>query len=461
MILRALVLAALFPLASFCQIQLFLFDGTNETAISSGSGLNVGTAAVGATLETTFHIRNVGTTSVVVSNIGLSGVSAFTILQSSVPTLPYILASGTFVSFKVDFSPTSVAVSDNATLAVNTVLTVLLRASATPASQVAGVYLDGATIALATGATIDFGSVQAGSSSSHMLRVDNSGGTNAVAIGVSGTGFQPSSAPASVSAGTSTSFKISFLPPTGQAFRGALAVGTRSFTLTGQGITPPAVSASIAVNGGAAVTSAQQVEITIPLGSAAQAIDTGTLTVQFRPNAIGATDDPAISFTTLPARSATVSITPGDTTARIRGNPSIFLQTGTTAGSIVLTLQLSASGSQITIPIAPLAISIDTVAGLASTSELTISITGFDNTHSAAQLAFTFYDVNNNKVSPGTINVDAGTMFQTYFASGVDGGAFALNASFPVTGNVTLISTAQVGLTNSAGTTQTERIPFP
>jgi len=453
MTLRALVLAALFPLASFCQIQLFLFDGTNETAI--GSSLSVGSAAVGDTLETRFRVRNTGTSSVNITTITLAG-SGFTF--EATPTLPYILAPGAEIGFTTDFSA-SIAASYSANLTVNT-LTVVLRASATPASQVANVYLDGATTALASGATINFGSVQAGSSSSHAVKVDNSGGTGPVAIGISGAGFQAPAAAATVAAGASTSFAITFQPASGQAFQGALAVAQRSFTLKGQGIASQAPAVSIAVNSGAAVTSSQQVNITLPLGSPAQAIATGTLTLQFQPTASGATDDPAILFLTGSARSASVSILPGDTTARINGNPSIALQTGTTAGSIVLTVQLGATGSQVSVPIAPALISIDTAGGVVSTSELTISLTGFDNTHSASQLAFTFYDTNNNKVSPGTINVDASSMFRTQFSQGAYGGLFSLNASFPVTGNITLIKTAQVGLTNSAGVTQTQRIVF-
>jgi len=453
MILRTLVLAAFFPLASFCQIQLFLFDGTNETAI--GSGLSVGTAAVGDTIETRFRIRNTGTSSANITTIKLAG-SGFTL--AAIPTLPYILAPSAEVGFTTDFSA-SIAASYSANLTINT-LTVVLRATATLASQAANVYLDGAATALATGATIDFGSVQTGSSSSHTIKVDNSGGAGPVAISISGSGFQAPAAPATVAAGQSATFAILFQPASGQAFQGTFAVAQRSFTLKGQGITPQAPAVGIAVNGGAAVTSAQQVNITLPLASSAQGIATGTLTLQFQPTATGATDDPAILFLTGPARSASVSILPGDTTARINGNPSIAMQTGTTAGSIVLTVQLGSTGSQVSVPIAPAPISIETSGGVVSTSELTISLTGFDNTHSASQLAFTFYDTNNNKVSPGTINVDASSMFRTQFNQGAYGGLFSLNAAFPVTGNITLIKTAQVGLTNSAGVTQTQRVVF-
>ncbi len=454
MILRTLALAALFPMASFCQIQLFLFDGTNETAI--GSSLNVGTAAVGQTVATIFRVRNVGTTSVSVTNISLSG-EYFSLLQPSVPSLPYILAGGSFIDFEVDFSPASVAVSDSATLEVNTLI-VVLRAAATPASQVASVYLDGATTALATGATIDFGSVQAGSSSAHSIRVDNSGGANAVAITVTGTVFQ--AATVSVAAGGTSTFQITFAPSSGQAFQSTLTVGQQSFILKGQGITPPAPAATIVVNNGSAVSSSQQVNVTIPLGAASQAIATGTLTLQFQSGVSGAADDPAIQFLSGAQRTASISILPGDTTGRINGNPSITLQTGTTAGSILLTLELGTSGSQVTIPIAPLPVNIESSAGVVGPSELTISLSGFDNTHSVSQLAFTFYDANDKAVSPGTITFDASSLFANYFSGGLYGGMFSLNAAFPVTGNQTLISTGQVAITNSAGVTQTQRIVF-
>src|SRR5271170_2885130 len=95
MTLRVLALAALVPLASFCQIQLFLFDGTNETPITS-SGLSVGAVAVGDSIETDFHIRNTGTTSATITTITLAG-SGFNL--AALPNPQYVLAPGAFVRF--------------------------------------------------------------------------------------------------------------------------------------------------------------------------------------------------------------------------------------------------------------------------------------------------------------------------------------------------------------------------
>jgi hypothetical protein len=461
MSLRVLALAALFPLASFCQIQLFLVnpDGS-ETPV--GGGLSVGTAAVGDTLQSVFRIRNVGTQSVIITTITLSSSGDFTL--AATPDLPDTLATaGAPVDFTIDFSSSSACLSCSASLGVNS-LTTILRATATP--QAAGVYIDGSTISLDTGAAIDFGSVQAGSTSSHTITVDNSSGTGAVPISISGAGFQAPALPTQGVPAMKTTFTVTFMPPSGQAYQGTLNVDQRTFILQGQGITPATPTARILVNSGKVVTSAQQVNVTIPLSSAAQGIDTGTLTLQFQPTANGAADDSAIQFMGVSpppeGRSAGVRILPGDTTASISGNPSIALQTGTTSGTILLVLKLSNSGSQVSIPIPPVPVLIETEGGVVSQSELTISLNGFDNTRSLSQLVFTFYDTNNNPVSPGTITMDATSMFQNYFAEygGQYGGLFSLNAAFPVTGNITLISTAQVALTNSAGVTQTQRIVF-
>ncbi|HME09375.1 MAG TPA: hypothetical protein VKG25_20110, partial [Bryobacteraceae bacterium] len=140
MILRALVLAAVFPLVSFCQIQLFLVNASNGTETAIGASLDLGPVGVGQTLATTIRVRNVGASSVQVTNISLSG-EYFSLFQPSVPTLPYTLAPGVlnFIDLEVDFSPASVALSDSAILEVNA-LTVVLWAPATPP---ANVYLDG------------------------------------------------------------------------------------------------------------------------------------------------------------------------------------------------------------------------------------------------------------------------------------------------------------------------------
>jgi hypothetical protein len=83
-----------------------------------------------------------------------------------------------------------------------------------------------------------------------------------------------------------------------------------------------------------------------------------------------------------------------------------------------------------------------------------VTINGYDNTYSAGQLSFTFYDVTGKLIAPVTVN--AATSFQQYFfTNNTAGGAFALQASFPVQGDVTQVGSVAIGLTNSQGQTNT------
>jgi hypothetical protein len=232
------------------------------------------------------------------------------------------------------------------------------------------------------------------------------------------------------------------------------------FVLTGQGLDPPLPSASLAFasNVGA---SAQQNSITIPLASASQISGNGTLTMAFQPSVAGVTDDPAIQFLSGPLRKATVSIVKGASSALIGGQSSMAFQTGTTAGTITFTLTLENNAPQQTsliIPDSP--IILDVANAVALLGSINVSISGFDNTYSASQMVFTFYDLKGNPMPQGAIDANAGAAFQQYFSTTQVGGSFALLAEFLVSGNTTEIGSVTAQIANSAGTTAAQQIPI-
>ncbi len=98
MILRAILLAGLLPLAALAQLQVFQFDGTNDTPV--GALVKVGPASPGDTVETRFHVRNIGAGPATFSTLALSG-DGFTIV--STPTLPYILAPYVGLTSEAEF----------------------------------------------------------------------------------------------------------------------------------------------------------------------------------------------------------------------------------------------------------------------------------------------------------------------------------------------------------------------
>ena len=454
MIRRLLLICAVLPLGALAQIQVFLFDGTSETTV--GALVDIVSASPGDTLETRFHVRNIGAGAAIFQTLSIAG-SAFRI--TTAPSLPYTIAPGSFAEFRVAFSPMFTG-SYSAFLLVNTI-NITLRGRVPPSAELT---VGGINNPLAAGAVVDFGSVQRGGSrlQNFTLTNPNSAGITVSALAVSGVGFRGpigAAAPLQIASGQSVSFEIAFEPQSGQPAQGALTVDQRSFVLTGQGLDPPLPTASIQL-GSAVGVSAQQNNISIPLGSASKVSGTGTLAMQFQPSVPGVTDDPAVQFLSGPKRAATVTISVGDTVARFGAQSSIAFQTGSTAGTIVFTLNLPNTTQQIIFPISPASVILDAAGAVRRVGNLDVSVTGLDNTYTASQLAFTFYDKNGATIQPGVIRVDATSDFRLYFAATQVGGQFALLATFPVAGDVSVVTGFDVQITNTAGATKTQRITF-
>jgi hypothetical protein len=456
MIARALLFFLSLPVLA--QIQVLQFDGATETPV--GSVVDMGSAAPGDTVEVRFRVRNIGSGATTLQTLSVTG-TGFKI--SVAPPVPYTLApySGptSEAEFRVAFSPIA-AGPYSAFLLVNTI-NIIVRGTATAS---AALTLAGNATPLAAGAVIDFGPVLRGGSRSQNLTLTNSG-TLAITVStltVNGTGFRGptgASTPIQLAAGQSASFQIAFEPLTGQPAKGTLTVDKRSFSLAGQGLDPPIPTASI-VFGSQTAASSQQNTVSIPLASVSQVSGTGTLTLEFRSGVTGVTDDSAIQFMSGPKRAATVTIAAGDTAAKFGSLSNISFQTGTTAGTLVFTLTLPGGIQQTNLVVVPAAVSIDSATCVRLVNQLDVSLRGFDNTYSASQLAFTFFDKSGATMQPGVIRVDATSDFRLYFNSTKTGGAFALLATFPVSGNTSLVTGAEVQVTNSAGVAKTLRINF-
>jgi centrosomal CEP192-like protein len=454
MIARFVLLASLAPVAALAQLQVFQFDGTKETPV--GGLVNVGTVEPGDTVETRFRVRNIGSGPATLTTIGLAG-DGFAI--SSAPSLPYILAPyagpTSEAEFRVTFTP-QITGSYSAFLAVNSIDVILQGTSVAGAT----VMLAGSKTPLIAGGVVDFGSVNVGNSHTQGFVLFNAGSANITVktLAVSGTGFSSPiglTAPVQLAPGQTVPFQVAFTPQTGQAAQGTLTVDTRTFQLTGQGLDAalPPVSIDFASTLGA---SAQQNSLSISLQSVSPIHADATLTLAFQP-ANGLPDDPAISFLSGPLRKASVSIERGDKTATIDGQSSIAFQTGTTAGTIVFTLDFSNSTQQESLNISPSPVIFDSVSSVHRYGDVDVSLTGFDNTYTASELTFTFYNTKGAILS-GAIPVDATSSFHQYFSSTTAGGAFSLLATFPVTGDTSQIAAVDVQITNSAGATTAQHV---
>jgi hypothetical protein len=182
------------------------------------------------------------------------------------------------------------------------------------------------------------------------------------------------------------------------------------------------------------------------------------LTLRFTPDPIHNTDDAAVRFgnqsrtidVTLPAQATSVTIPGGAAT----------VQTGTLAGTIVITSEynvggatLPGPGASITIRRAPPVIS--AVRLTRSGGALEVRVEGFTNTRQLAEarLTFTFAPgVDVTGANSATVNV--ASAIQSWFASPASipfGGQFGLTLPFSVTGDPASVTSVAVVLTNGEG----------
>jgi len=432
--------------------------------VNTGAGLQpLGTAAVdfgsvqlGSSAVFHFVAANQMTVALTVPAIS---VAASDFALSGVTPSGTVLQPSQSADFYVSFSPTA-AGSRKGSLAI---------ANFTYALTGTGVQLTyevdaGAGLGPLGAGPVDFGSVQLGSSVARHFAVVNQAAVvlAAPAIAVSTGDFALSGAAPSgqtVQPGKSADFYVQFTPTAAGVRSGSLIIGSGTYALTGTGVSPPPPPPPPSLpNPGLSITPSQILSdqpgaVTVTLDATSQTSGSGTLTLAFQP-ASGLADDAAIVFAS-GGRTVTFTVSTGDTQG-----PTAPFQTGTTAGTLTFTVTLGGVTAQQAITIVPATVGTTTVEGTRSTASVQVQVTGFDNTHSAGLLTFTFFDASGNTIAPGAISANATAAFASYFQSSSLGGVFLLTAVFPVTGDPSQVGAFQVQIANSAGTAQTARTTF-
>jgi len=199
--------------------------------------VTAGTATQSVTIKSTLGYDIVSQAAVTGSGFSISG-----------PSLPVMLSWGQTASFNVTYTPQS---SGAATGSI-TILTNGSGASLTiPLTGTGGATAGSLSVAAPT---LNFGSVQVGSSQTLSETLTNSGGspvtisqaTATGAYGVSGLGL-----PMTLAAGQSSSFSVKFTPTTGGSAGGNLSIASNasnpnfSVPLSGSGVTPGALTATV------------------------------------------------------------------------------------------------------------------------------------------------------------------------------------------------------------------------
>lgn len=435
------------------------------------TAINFGTVATTSSLAVTFTLTNGGTSSVNPQSI----VSIATATNNPstgfvLGVVPSSIAAGASGTFTVTFSPGSTT-TQQATLVVGSnSFTLQGQGSASVVGDISSLvitYTDssGVNLTAQPATPINFGQTISGSGGNATLlfTVTNPATTitavSVPSISVSGAGFAISGtnpAPVSIQPGSSTTFSVVFSGSSTGTYTGTLSIGSRSFSLTAQSVTSSQPTPSITIDQNP-LLSQQQAHVTVQLGSAATVAEIGTLTMQFTPSVANVSDDPAIEFVATSGRQLQVTIANGALVGTYNGQSAITFQTGTTAGTIQFTVQFpdQAAVTQ-SFTIAPALVAITSGTAVIEAPNLVLTLTGFDNTYSAGQFGFTFYSTTGQVLTPTALTVNATTAFHTWFFTQSNvGGAFSVQATFPVTGDATQVGSVAVTLQNSVGTAST------
>lgn len=442
----------LLTLPSFAQLQLLTYTGAAETPVQIV--YDAGALAAGETREISFRVRNSGSASALVRDVSVSGDG---FRMTNWPDWPRTLAPGAFADFRVGFEPRAVQTYSARLLINEASYTLTGRGSATAQLQL---WRDSQWQLLTPGAVTPLGSVIAGQLLQTRLRLFNAAPQAILADPprLSGEGFQLVSAPTAATTlapGAALEFEVRFQAPVLGPQTATLTAAGRPYTLSAS-VNPPPPPKLISET--ALWQSGQEARLRLETAEPAPLDLQGRVVLLFEP-AAGLPEDTAIQFVPLGQRFADFRIPAGQTHAQFGTLDTLRVQTGSTAGRIVIRTTLGDLFDEQRFLLEPQAAGIVSVRAVRADLQAEVRITAWDNSRTLAKLAFVFYDRQGRAVSPGRIEADAAAVFREYFAGrGNRGGGFQLRVQFPVTGAAAEIAHVDAELQNGQGVRKLERV---
>ena len=453
--LGRILLLALAACPAWGQFQLYLVNGSVVQPVVHTYDL--GSVAPGTSVAVPFQIANIGSAPATLNLLTVTG-TGFSVASGSAPVLPISLTAQQSVNFTVLFQAPAPGIYSAALNSVGIAVTL----TATVPVELTYESVIGNSVQPLSAGSVRFGSVPVGQSPTIQILMLNrtSVALPAPSVSVAGPGFSLSGQPPAgtvVPPSASTSAEIQFSPTAAGAVTGSLTIGGQSYALTGTGVVPALPQPSIVLTL-AQADSAQQGTVAVTWNAPAQTSATGTVTLTFAPTtSIPGAADTGIAFAS-GGQSAIFNVFIGNTQAIFGTAASMPFQTGTTAGTLTVAVQLGGNSAQQSIVILPAIVGVTAAQGVRSTGTVEVDLTGFDNTRSAGALAFTFFDASGNEIAP-PVQANGSPSFASYFQNSA-GGTFELKAVFPVAGDTGTIASFQAVVTNSAGNATTARTNF-
>ncbi len=447
--MKVLLMLALIALPTVAQLQVLALNGSGTAAV--GASVNLGSAAVGDTAEFRFRALNGGTAPLALTAITVGG-TAFSL---SAPFVPVTLAAGQGFDFVVRFVPAAEG-AYSASLVVNSFST-LLRATAvrgpslllTNGSQTTELTAQSMQVNVALGQTLTL-AISAGNPHLVPLVLD--------ALSLTGAGFallNPPALPLTLAPGETLAIPVRITASAEGDAAAVLTVGPRRFSILAVVYRPLLAPPAIVLPVEGVPRNGQQLRIRLRLAEPALGPGSGTLRATFAAEA----PDPAIVFPN-GTREVKFEVAAGSRDATFDGAAETVLQTGTTAGTLRLdaTTETGTTTESYRFDRAPVVV--DTATARRNGTALEIDIVGFDNTRGVGSVNFRFFDRAGNPLG-GVISTSPGDQFKTYFEQSGLGGVFRLRASFPVTGDATIVGSVLIEMANAVGRTDLQRLNFP
>jgi hypothetical protein len=348
--------------------------GTSTGLLSASStSVSFGNVSVGNTKIQTVTVTNTGTATVNVSQATITG-AGYTVVGGN-PTMS--VAVGASATVQIQLAPTTTGTASGSLSVVSDASNSPLNISLTGTGTQSGLEM--------TPASINFGSVKVGQSTTQTVKLTNNGNVDLMVnvAQVSGTGFGMSglSLPATIAAGKSMSFTAQFTPTLAQGMTGTIkftdsaanspqtldlagtgtganstlnanpgsiafgsvAVGnnsTQTITLTNSGTSSVAISNATA--SGTGFTMSALSTMTLNAGASA------TFTAKFAPASAGSATGGITITSNATNPTMTIALSGTGTQAHLSANPSSVsfgsLQVGGSA-SVSVTLTNSGTGS--------------------------------------------------------------------------------------------------------------------
>jgi hypothetical protein len=448
-----------------------LIQNGQTTAITPNQPAAVANENVGSTGTFLVTVTNTGNGAGNILPVTLSG-AGFAITNS--PPIPASFAPGASATFTLAFTPPQ-AGAFTGYLTLGT--TILVFSGQGNGSQLTYSYTNAAgNTPIAGNGLVLFSPVQVGQSANSVFTIQNNGTAPAIVINIgitqANTAFSLKNLPAqplSIPVNGSATFTIVFTPTAVGSNQATLQIDTQSFTLSGTGTAPPALPTYQFTGPSGAQQPLQQPAVGLTLAQAYPLPLTGTLTLVQNPNGFSA--DPSVQFETggavaqftIPANSLQAVFSNGST--------SVKLQTGSVAGTILITPSFATSGIsvtptnpttlQLTIPAAAPQLTLVLVSGNTPTG-FTLQITGVVTSEALTAVNLTFTPAPKYNLAASTLSLPISSLATSWFSSGqstASGGQFTLTVPFTLTSTdsglaspIDAIQSVSVTVSNTLGT---------